>query len=151
MSDLVVAVDYSAKPKYIGVVAAREHSIKSSDFLNRASWVKHIADLPRREKTVYLHRLPTRLSRIMDYLESTRYFLSIDNCNKYIELLRPVVVLVDDKLYNAITYPRKVKESRIRERHRKVLIMLADNVAYYTYWILEVRKKSIEELRRIVK
>jgi len=28
--------------------------------------------------------------------------------------------------------------------------MLADNIAYYTYWVLEIRKKP-EELRRVLK
>jgi len=47
------------------------------------------------------------------------------------ENIKPVVILVDDKLYGILTYRPKIKESKVKERHRRVLTILADNVAYY--------------------
>jgi len=60
------------------------------------------------------------------------------------------LVIVDGKLYKYIDFRPKIRESRVRERYRRVLILLADNIAYYAYLVLEVKKRS-EELRRIVK
>ncbi len=34
---------------------------------------------------------------------------------------------------NLLIHRAKVRESRVRERHRKTLIVLADNVAYFAY------------------
>jgi len=136
-----VAIDFSKSFKHIGVVAAEEHLVKQSSFLDSVSWAKHIADLAKREKIVYLHRLPHRLAKIHGYLTYIRHFSSPNSCNSFIESIKPVVILVDDKLYDRLTYRPKIKESRVKERHRRVLTILADNVAYYTYWTTEVRKK----------
>jgi len=132
-----VAIDFSKSFKYIGVVAAEEHLVKQSSFLDSVSWAKHIADLAKREKIVYLHRLPHRLAKIHGYLTYIRHFSSPNSCNSSIESIKPVVILVDDKLYDRLTYRPKIKE-----RHRRVLTILADNVAYYAYRTAEVRKKS---------
>lgn len=70
-----------------------------------------------------------------------RHFSSPLSCNNFIWSIKPIVALVDDKLYDLITYKPKVKESKVKERHRKVLTILADNVAYYAYWATEIRKK----------
>jgi len=91
---------------------------------------------------VYLHRLPYRLTKIRNYLMYVRHFSSLDNCNDFILSIKPIVALVDDKLYSLITYKPKVKESKVKERHRKILTILADNVAYYAYWAIEVRRKQ---------
>jgi len=120
---------------------AEEHSIKRSSFLDAASWAKRVADLDRRERIAYLHRLPYRFARVRSYLIYVRHFSSIDDCNSFIQSVKPVVVLVDDGLYSSLTYRPKVKESRVTERHRKVLTILADNVAYYAYWATEVRRR----------
>lgn len=108
MSDIIVAVDYSAKPRYIGVVVAREHIIKSSIFLNKASWIKHIADLLEHEKTVYLHRFPDRLAKIKEFLEHIRWFNYTRSCNDFVNRLNPAIVIVDPKLDPYISYPRKI-------------------------------------------
>ena len=99
--------------------------------------MKHVADLPRREKTVYLHRLPERLSKVLDMLAYVRVFNSVDRCSSFIETLNPLLVLVDDRLYSRIQHPRRVRESRVRETHRRRLVMLADNIAYYACWATE--------------
>ncbi len=145
-----MAVDFSKSFKYIGVVVAEEHLIKQSNFLDSTSWARHIADLAKQEKTVYLHRLPHRLAKVSSYFMYIRHFSSPLSCNNFIQSIKPIVALVDDKLYNLLTYKPKVKESRVKERHRKVLTILADNVAYYAYWATEIRKKP-QLLQQILK
>jgi len=134
-------VDFSKSFRYIGVVVAEEHSMKRSSFLDAASWAKRIADLDRRERIAYLHRFPHRFAKVLSYLTYVRHFSSLESCNSFIQSVRPVVVLVDDSLYDLLDFRPKVRESNIAERHRKVLTILADNIAYYAYWATEVRKK----------
>lgn len=129
---------------------AREHLIKQSSFLSETSWTRHIVDLAKREKIVYLRRLPHRFAKISGYLLYIRHFSNIYSCNSFIRSIKPVVVLVDDKLHDLLAYKPKVKESRVKERHRKVLIILADNVAYYAYWVIGVRRKP-QLLQQILK
>ncbi len=120
------------------MVAAQEHVLKSSGFLDLSKWVKHVADLDKHEKTRYLHLLPRRFRKIKPYLTHVKIFSSVEPCNSFIRRLKPTVVLADNKLYSSIDHPRKVRESDIKERHRRRLMMLADNVAYYTYWCTAV-------------
>ena len=150
LNDLIVAIDYSRSFKYIGLVAAKEHVIKTANFLNKTSWIKHIADLPKREKTVYLHRLPDRLAKVTKYLSRIRLFRNTKTCSEFVKILNPAVVIVDPKLNPHIDYPRKVLEDRVKRRHEKILALLADNIAYYSYWVIEVRRKP-GELNRILK
>ncbi len=132
------------------MVAAREHIVKRPSFLNMASWVKHVADMSSREKLVYLHRFPARLSKIMDYLEYVRVFSSVEACNRFVGSLNPAIVIVDPRLDPYISYPRKILEDRVRRRHERILMLLADNVAYYAYWVTEARRRP-EELARVMK
>ena len=58
-------------------------------------------------------------------------------------------MIVDDKLYSTVEYPRKVRESRVREEHRRKLILVADNLANYFRILLNNNpRKFREELRR---
>ena len=149
--DLIVAVDYSVSFRFIGLVGARECNVKCGSFLNLASWVKHVADLSRREKTVYLHRFPSRLHRLHGHLDYVRVFSSLRECNNFINTVKPAILIVDPKLSPYITYPRKISEDKVKRRHERILVLLADNIAYYTYWTLKVRKKDTRELKRILK
>jgi len=54
---------------------------------------------------------------------------------------KPTDTLVDNKLYNLLTYRPKARESNFKERHRRVLTRLTDNMAYYVYRAIEIRKK----------
>jgi len=149
LSDLLLAIDYSKDFRFVGMVVARESVIKSSEFLNLASWVKHVADLPRREKIAYLHRFPKRLAKIRSYLEHVLVVRGIEEANRRLVELKPDVVLVDNALYSYVHHPRKVMESRVKERHRRVLMLLTDNVAYYAYWVLNVLRDP-RKLREVL-
>ena len=135
---------------YIGFVAAREHIIKKHSFLNKASWVKHIADLPKREKIVYLRRFPDRLAKIRVFLEHIKWFNNPSSCNDFVNKLSPAILITDPKLDPYIDYPRKIHESKVTRRHEKILALLADNVAYYTYWATIIRRKP-QLLEQILK
>ncbi len=52
---------------------------------------------------------------------------------------------MDDKLYNKIKHPRKVRESRVKERHRKKLILIADNLANYFRILLKNNPKKFSK------
>lgn len=69
-----------------------------------------------------------------------------------LEGLKPLLVIVDDKLYNEVEYPRKVKESRIKERHRRKLVLIADNIANYFRILYNNNPRRFrEELERFEK
>ena len=104
-------------------------------------WLKHVADLDRIEKQIYLHRFPERLLKISSMLSYIRFFSSIEQCNNFIMRVNPITVLVDNKLNPHIVYPRKIIEDRVKEAHRKKLMLLADNIAYYAYWACRKLRK----------
>jgi hypothetical protein len=131
-------------------VAAREHAVKSSSFLNKASWVKHVADLSKHERATYLHKLPSRLAKIVNFLEYIMHFNNTEDCNSFVDNLQPAIVIVDPKLNPHINYPRKITEDRVKRRHEKLLALLADNIAYYAYWVTEIKKRP-QELGKVVK
>ena len=109
--------------------------VKKPAFLAKASWVKRVADLPRREKVVYLHRLPDRLAKIKEFLDYIRVFSSVEACSIFVGRINPALVIVDPKLMRYIDHPRKIPEDRVKRRHERILALLADNVAYYAYWV----------------
>lgn len=112
--------------------------------------MKHVADLPRLERALYLRKFPERFSKLKEFLEYVRWFNNLDSYSNLVERLRPAVLIVDPKLYTYINYPRKIPEDRVSRRHERVLALLADNVAYYAYWATEVRKKP-QLIERILK
>jgi len=61
-------------------------------------------------------------------------------------------VIIDDRLYNEIKHPRKVKESRVKERHRRKLVLIADSIANYFRVLCNSNpRKFREELERFEK
>ena len=63
-----------------------------------------------------------------------------------------MAVIVDDKLYTVIEHPRRIKESKVREKHRRKLIIIADNLANYLRILLkDDPKKYAEELKKFEK
>ncbi len=83
----------------MGVVAAKEYVVKRPDFLCRASWVRHVVDLPKREKLSCLHRFPSRLSKILNYLERIKWFNDVRKCRAFVSTLNPAIVVANPKPY----------------------------------------------------
>ncbi len=81
----------------MGVVAAKEYVVKRPDFLCRASWVRHVVDLPKCEKLSYLHRFPSRLSKILNYLERVKWFNDVRKCRAFVSTLNLATVVADPK------------------------------------------------------
>ena len=126
--------------------------LKDSRFLKATKWVKHFREVGSDRRKTYLSLFPRRLEKTKPFLDIIRVHLSIDRVQAVIEEYKPLLVIVDDKLYSKIQYFRKVKESRVRERHRKKLILIADNLANYFRILLKNNPKEFrEKLREIEK
>ncbi len=136
----------------ISLVGAEEHILKSSNFIKNAKNFKHFRELGSDRKKQYMRLFPRRLERIQYMLEVIRIYTSINSLQNNIDKLNPIVVIIDDKLYPHIRHPRKIKESRVREKHRKALTIIADNLANYFRMLLNNNpRKYNEELNRIKK
>ncbi len=73
-----------------------------------------------------------------------RWFNNPSSCSDFVNRLDPAIVIVDPKLDPYIDYPRKILENKVTGRHEKILMLLADSVAYYAYWISEVRGRAVK-------
>ncbi|BES81034.1 hypothetical protein PABY_06010 [Pyrodictium abyssi] len=153
ISDLAMAIDVSVgSARAIAVVAAREHILKSRSFQRATTWVKHFRELGSDRKRTYLAAFPRRFEKTKTLLELARVCLSTRCAQDLVDRYNPVVVLVDDKLYNAISHRRKIAESRVREAHRRILIGLADSLANYARVLLEKQPRRLRgELLRLEK
>ena len=134
------------------MVGTREHVLKSGRFLKAAKWLKHFREIGSDRKSSYLSTFPKRFEKLKPFLDIVRIRLDPRATQRIVEELEPLVVIVDDKLYNEIQHSRKVKESRVKERHRKMLTLIADNLANYFRTLLKNEPKRFgEELRRFEK
>lgn len=115
----------------IAVVGIEEPILKSSKFTQVTEWVKHLRELGSDKRKQYLRALPRRFKKIRQYLMLARICTTIRCVQKLIYSYNPLVVIIDDKLANRVQYPRKVRESNVKEHHRRRLILLADNLAGY--------------------
>jgi len=103
-------------------------------------------------KSRYIKLTPRRIHRVRELLEVIRVCRDLTCVENILRLLKPSIILADDKLYIYLKHYRKVKESNIRESHRKKLMLLADNLANYFRTLLkEDPKRFEEELRRLEK
>ena len=126
--------------------------MKSKRFYRATTWVKHFREIGSLLVRAYLAALPRRFERVRDYIDVVRVCLDIKCVQEHIDSVNPLVVLVDDKLFTSIEHPRKVRESRVKESHRKKLMMLADNLANYFRVLLKNNPRRFrEELRRLEK
>ncbi len=153
LSDLIIAIDLSEDgPRVIALVGAREHIIKTSRFIKSLSRLRHVREVGSDRKSRYISLIPKRIQRVKEILEIVRICRDLACVENTLKQLSPLVVLVDDKLYSYIKHPRKVKESSIKETHRKKLMLLADNLANYFRILLKSDPKRFrEELKRFEK
>jgi len=131
-SDLIIAIDLSENgARVIALVGARECTLKTRRFARATAWIKHFRELGSDKKRQYLTTFPRRFRKVREYLELVKICMDIDCVQRYVDQYKPYVVMIDNKLYNEIKHPRKVRESDIKEHHRKKLITIADNLANY--------------------
>jgi len=150
---LVIAIDLSKDGyRVIAIVGAKEHVLKNRDFDRATTWVRHFREIGSDRKKRYLSTLPRRFKKIKQFLELSRICFDVPCAQSYVYRYRPLVILVDDKLFNNIDYPRKVRESKIKEHHRKRLMYLADNLANYFRIVLKDNPRIlIDELKEFEK
>ena len=126
--------------------------IKTSRFIKSLSRLRHVREVGSDRKSRYISLIPKRVQSVKEFLEIARICRDLACVENILKKLSPLVVLVDDKLYRYIEHPRKVKESSIKETHRKKLMLLADNLANYFRVLLKGNpEKFREELRRLGK
>ena len=124
LRDLVIAIDLSEDgPRVIALVGAKEHVLKDSTFLKATKWIKHFREIGSDRKKTYLSLFPRRFEKVKSSLDVVRIYFNVNKIQVIPKGLKPLLVIVDDKLYNGIQHPRKVKKSRIKERHRKWKIL----------------------------
>jgi len=136
----------------IVIVGAREHIVRSRSFSKLLPRLRHVREVSSDRKSRYIKLTPRRIRRVRELLEVIRVCRDLTCVENILKLLKPSIILADDKLYIYLKHYRKVKESNIRESHRKKLMLLADNLANYFRMLLkEDPKRFEEELRRIEK
>ncbi len=55
-------------------------------------------------------------------------------------------------MFSVLEHPRRIRESRVKERHRRMFLLLADNLANYFRVLLETSPERFrEELARLEK
>ncbi|RLF18854.1 MAG: hypothetical protein DRJ68_06570 [Thermoprotei archaeon] len=121
-------------------------------FLEYSKWLKHFREIGSDRKKVYSTLLPRRFEKVKPLLDVVKIRFNVSEVQVLLEGLKPLLVIVDDKLYNEVEYPRKVKESRIKERHRRKLVLIADNIANYFRILYNNNPRRFrEELERFEK
>lgn len=149
----MIAIDLSEDgPRIVALVGAREHVLKDGRFLRVSKWLKHFREIGSDRKKVYSTLLPRRFEKVKPLLDVVKIRFNVSEVQVLLEGLKPLLVIVDDKLYNEVEYPRKVKESRIKERHRRKLVLIADNIANYFRILYNNNPRRFrEELERFEK
>lgn len=101
------------------------------------SWVKHVRELSKHKKRLYLASFYRRYKKILPLLEVSKIYTSssISKVNGLVQVLRPFIVIVDDKIYHLINHDKKIREGNVKSGNRKVLVLLADGLANYARYI----------------
>ena len=104
----------------------------------------------------YIRAFPKRYSKLYSYIEVARVFTETSSATETINTLlisfRPALVIVDDKIYNTVNYPNKVRESLARRKHEIYLRRVADNLAnYFRILLRDNPRRFREELRKFEK
>lgn len=156
LRDLVVAVDVSRDgAKVIAVVGVEEHVLKSRWFQRLVSWAKHYRRIGSNKKHGYMDKFPRKYVKVLKHLVLSRIYLSTESVGEDLRSRNIAVVLIDDKLVNAIELPEQVlviTEGNIKYTYHKQLMALADNLANYFRILLKNNpKKFREEQERLTK
>lgn len=157
LSDLIVAIDLSEDgPKVVALVGIKEHVLKDQRFSTIASTLKHFRRIPSRNKHTYINAFTRRYAKLYSHIALAKVYIyepRIDNeLDTLLHRVQPSLVLIDDKLYGTITYPKKLHEGRVRKKHHRCLMTIADNLAnYFRILLKKAPKRFREELRKFEK
>ena len=127
MSDLIVAVDVSRDgAMVVVVVGAREHVLKNRCFGRACSGLRHFRRVGSDRKIRYIKSFMKRYENsIKRLLEVVKVFTSIDQAIDFISELNPTVLIVDDKLYDKLEHPNKIRESSPKPKYMNQLLLIA--------------------------
>ncbi len=133
MENLIVAVDVSTNGAYtIVLVGVREDVLKSKRFSRACSMLKHFRRIGSDRKKQYMKTFIKRYqSKIKNIVEVVKVFNDIDDLVEYLKSLNPVLIVLDDKLYDKVELQNKVRESSGKPKYMEYLMLLADNLANY--------------------
>ena len=158
MKTLLIAIDRSVgQRKMYSLIIIDENNIQ--EFNQKASWLKHISELPKRERTPYLRKFPQRYQNLKPYLQRVEITPFFSDIAPIIEELSNAagVLIIDDTVLNKQLreYAERknvLKESTAKKRKKfRGLVLLADNLAYYGREIFEETKNMRtfkQELRK---
>ena len=154
----MIAIDLSEDgASIVALVGVEDHVLKSRKFQRLVSWAKHYREIGSNKKRRYLERFPQRYAKILSYIEVSRIYFSYADLDKDLRRIgKPVaVILIDDKLVNKVTTPSRaivIAESRIKYRHHRQLMALADNLANYFRVLLGSKPSQLrKELEKLTK
>jgi len=130
--------------------------LKSQGFSTIASTLKHYRKIPSSRKRSYIKAFPRRYFKLYNRIEIARIYTygssTIKAINTLFKLLNPALVIIDDKIYNMLDYPKKIRESKAKRKHEEYIKRISDNLANYSRILLrENPKKFREESRRFEK
>jgi len=148
-----VAIDLSEDgPRVIALVGAKEYVLKSRFFGQVCTGLKHFRRVSPDRKARYLRFFEKRYSKIRELLALARIVLSIREAKTLIEIHRPVLIVIDNKLAKSIDYQPKVLEDAPKPRYLNDLMTIADNLAnYFRILLRNDPKRFREELERFEK
>ncbi len=89
--------------------------MKSYEFSTIAATLKHYREVHSMRKRSYIKAFPRRYLKLYKYMEVVKVYTytpkNIKEINELLQELMPTLVIVDDKLYDQITYPEKQKRT----------------------------------------
>ena len=139
-------------PRVIALVGAREHVLKSRTFNQLCVGFRHFRKISSDRKLRYMRLFERRFSRVKEMLELVRIAFSVEEVSNIVKASKPVLIIVDDKLFRAIDYEPRIPESAPKPKYMNYLVTIADNLANYFRLILKNNpRKFREELRRFEK
>ena len=93
-----------------------------------------------------------RFLRLREFIDVARVVLNPNEVDGVLQVVRPGLVVVDNKLLRLIAYEPKIPESSPKPRCLENLMTIADNLANYFRILLKNSPKRFkEELRRFEK
>jgi len=119
-----------------------------------AGWARHYREIPSRRKRGYLRRFPERYRKLLPYLTVSRVCFTGDCITRALREVSPELVILDDKLARKLSPAASiVLESRaVKEKHLRVLVTLAGNLANYARTLLkESPGRALERIRALEK
>ena len=149
----MIAIDLSEDgARVIALVGGWEHVLKSRVFSTLCIGLEHYRRVPSWRKARYMRFFEKRFLRLREFIDVARVVLNPNEVDRVLRVVRPGLVVVDNKLLRLITYEPKIPEGSPKPRYLENLMTIADNLANYFRILLKNNPKRFkEELRRFEK